>query len=194
MRLLIGFILCFVVLLCKPSSFFQNQDNEKLATNFELIDTNQNYFRFYEDTESKSLVVLFFGYSHCPDICLTTLTKFSRLIESFSEEDLQKIQFVYVSIDPKNDDPLTLKKYMMEFSKKIIALTGDAAEIKKIVNDYQLVLLDNPKFGKVKGEGKILHSTNIYLIQKNHKIAKSLPHQIGLETLKEEVLETLEHQ
>ncbi|TGM72903.1 SCO family protein [Leptospira mtsangambouensis] len=189
MRLLIGFILCFVILLCKPSSFLQNQDNEKLATNFELIDINQNPFRFYEDTQSKSLVVLFFGYSHCPDICLTTLNKFSSLSDNLPEEILEKIQFVYVSIDPKNDDPLTLKKYMMEFSKKIIALTGDAAEIKKIANDYELVLLDNPKFGKVQGEGKILHSTNIYLIQKNHKIIKTLPHQIGLETLKEEILE-----
>ncbi|MCZ8342662.1 MAG: SCO family protein [Leptospira sp.] len=187
----VGFF-CLSILFCQPTSLFQGNEREKIATDFQLIDSDQNLYQFYSHSQSKSLVVLFFGYSHCPDICLNTLTKFSRLIESIPDERLKDLSFIFVSIDPKNDKPGELKKYMTKFSNQIIALTGDVSEIKKITKDYELVLLENPKYGKINGEGKILHSTNIYLIDKDHKITKSLPHQIGVETLKQEILEAIQ--
>jgi len=192
MRILTGGFLCLLILFCQPISFFQSNENKKIASDFQLIDSNRNLYQFYSHSKSKSLVVLFFGYSHCPDICLNTLTKFSRVIESLPEENLKSLSFIFVSIDPKNDKPDELKNYMTKFSNQITALTGDPIEIKKITNDYELVLLENPKYGKIKGEGKILHSTNIYLINKNHHITKSLPHQIGVETLKQEILDAIQ--
>lgn len=191
MRLFTGYFFCFLTFFCQPNSFFQNGDKEKVVSDFQLLDTKQNLFHFYEASKSKSLVLLFFGYSHCPDICLSTLNKFSRLIETLPKENLKNLQIIFISVDPKNDNPGNLKKYMATFSKEIVALTGKPEDIKGIAKDYNLVLLENPKYGKIKGEGKILHSTNIYLIKNDHTIIKSLPHQIGIDTLRQEILESI---
>lgn len=191
MRLFTGIFLCFLILFCQPNPLFQNEETNKLASDFKLFDTNQNPFHFYEVSKSKSLVVLFFGYSHCPDICVSTLKKFSKLIETLPAESLKQIQFIFISVDPKNDNPSELKEYMKMFSKEIVALTGNVDEIKKITKEYELVLFENPKYGKIKGEGKMIHSTNIYLIKNNHTITKSLPHQLSLETLKQEIADML---
>jgi len=75
--------------------------------------------------------LLFFGYTHCPDVCPTTLATMKQLFELLgrSPDTLRDLQFVFVSVDPKRDPPARLKAYVDSFNEAFIGATGEADEI-----------------------------------------------------------------
>lgn len=84
--------------------------------------------------------LLFFGYTHCPDVCPTTLGALNRLS---LEPDLPSTQFVFASVDPARDTPAVLKEFVHYFNQQFIGMTGERAEIDKfrdtlgVIYDYE---------------------------------------------------------
>ncbi|NNM81935.1 MAG: SCO family protein [Burkholderiales bacterium] len=83
-------------------------------------------------------VVLFFGYTHCPDVCPTTFTDLAQARKMMGQ-DASKVQVIFVTIDPDRDTDAILKKYVPSFDPSFIGLRGNAAETKKIADEFHAV-------------------------------------------------------
>jgi len=106
---------------------------------FTLIDEN-GILRTQEDFEDKFLLI-YFGYTFCPDICPSELKKMAEAIDLVEkEEDLKKlreiIQPIFISVDPERDSLEQIKKYTKEFHPRLLGMTGDEAQLKKMTKQY----------------------------------------------------------
>ncbi|MBI3774591.1 MAG: SCO family protein [Gammaproteobacteria bacterium] len=78
--------------------------------------------------------VVFFGYTHCADVCPTTLSTLARVEKNFAGKgEVKRPQFVFVSVDPKRDAPEVLRKYVAYFSPKVAGVTGSPHELRSLI-------------------------------------------------------------
>lgn len=95
---------------------------------FQLIDVNANSYGQAQLTGHWSL--LFFGYTSCPDICPTTLSLLAQVQQKLTDlHDAQRLQMVFVSVDPKRDTPAQVGQYVKFFSPDFVGLTGTQKDI-----------------------------------------------------------------
>jgi protein SCO1/2 len=92
--------------------------------------------RRLEDFRGKA-VVLFFGFTHCPDICPTTLADIAGAVKSLGP-DAERVQVVMVSVDPERDTPEALAKYVTAFDPRFLGLRGDLAATKKAASEFKI--------------------------------------------------------
>ncbi len=127
---------------------------------FQLVDQNG---RAVTDADFKGLTLLvFFGFTHCPDICPTTLFEISEVLKRLGA-DADKAAALFVTVDPERDTPEKLKDYLSSFHPRIFGLSGTPAEIEAVKRAYRVyakkVLLEG-------GEYTMDHSAVIYLMDK----------------------------
>lgn len=89
------------------------------------------------------LVVLFFGYTHCPDICAPTLAKLALVLKHMGT-DAERVQVVFISVDPAHDTPAQLAQFVSKFHPSFVGLTGSAAEIAAVTREYKVAYGENP--------------------------------------------------
>ena len=106
-------------------------------------------------------VVMFFGYTHCPDVCPTTLFEVSEIFRKLGEG--AKVRGVFVSVDPERDTPEILKDYLGSFDKRIIGLSGDRTALEPMLKAYRVYARKNPA---ASGEYSMDHSAIVYLMDK----------------------------
>lgn len=82
-----------------------------------------------------NVVVLYFGYTSCPDVCPTTLADYTR-VKAILGEDTQQVRFLFISVDPLRDTPERLAMYISAFDADFLAATGDDAALRTIARDY----------------------------------------------------------
>lgn len=111
--------------------------------------------------------VIFFGFTHCPDVCPNTLLEIQRLLANLGE-DSEQVKVLFISVDPKRDTPEKLDSYVNYFNKNIIGLTGSTEEIAEVLDQYN---------GKVSFSGdtnsdtyNVEHNANLFLINKQGDI------------------------
>ena len=126
---------------------------------FTLTDQDGNTFHLKD--HRGQIVLLFFGYLSCPDICPMTISKLSRVYDLIGEKR-DNVLTLFVSVDPERDTPEKIKEYLSYFKLKTVGLTGTKAEIDKVVSAY------GASYEKVKvdsaAEYLIDHSDYVYLI------------------------------
>ncbi len=83
------------------------------------------------------VVLLFFGYTHCPDICPVTLSVINSAINNLENEN-DKVEAVFITVDPERDTPEKLKSYVSHFNNGFIGLTGSSDEIKEVAEAYRV--------------------------------------------------------
>lgn len=119
-------------------------EQPRLIKAFSLLDQNNQAFGL-EQLQGK-LSLVFFGFTHCPDICPTTLSDLARVYNELSDENQQKVQIILVSLDPARDTPSNLKSYVEYFNPEFIGLTGEFLEIMRLTNNtnvaFNKVVLD----------------------------------------------------
>ena len=102
-------------------------------SNFTL--TNQNGMPMaFSDLRGKS-VVLFFGYTHCPDVCPATLADFKQVKKLLGTE-AEKVTFVFVSVDAERDTPAVVKEYLNLFDQNFVGLTSDDATLRNVATMF----------------------------------------------------------
>jgi protein SCO1/2 len=120
-------------------------DPPKEVSDFTLT-SNANQPFHLSDLRGK-VAVLFFGYTHCPDVCPTTMADFKR-VKADLGDDAARVAFVFISVDGARDTPDRLATYVHAFDPDFIGLTGDDATLRAIAKDYgvffQRVNYDNP--------------------------------------------------
>lgn len=105
----------------------------KPAADFTLTDQNGRDFRLSD--QRGQIVLLFFGYTTCPDVCPTTLASFRQVQRSLGQAAAQ-VRFVFVTVDPERDTPARLKHYVETFDPDFIGLTGDHATLARVWESY----------------------------------------------------------
>ena len=117
---------------------FQNVDitgNKQFASTFSMPDTN-GHMRTLADFKGKA-VVLFFGYTHCPDVCPTTMAELSQALQQLGP-DASRVQVLFVTVDPARDTPAVLGQYVAAFNPSFIGLRPDDAGLAKIAKDFHV--------------------------------------------------------
>ena len=139
----------------------------KDAFDFHLVDQNGNPFRL---SQLRGKAVLFsFGFTHCPNVCPTTLSDLARIYRALPENRRQNVQVLFISVDPRRDKPDVMKKYVPYFEESFIGLTGTEAQIAETAKAYGAFyeIAHNP--GENGENYSVNHSAFIYLINPSGK-------------------------
>ncbi|CAN5359796.1 SCO family protein [soil metagenome] len=100
---------------------------------FRLVDHRDRPFR--RDRLSGRWSLLFFGFTHCPDVCPMTLSALARAVHDLEELPAKRRpQVIFVSVDPARDDPATLERYVTGFDDRWIGVTGDLARLQALTD------------------------------------------------------------
>lgn len=112
--------------------------------------------------------LVFFGYTHCPDICHTTLFEMSEILRAMGPN--AKIGALFVTVDPERDTPETLKDYLSNFDPRIIGLTGSRDALDPMLREYRIYSKRSPGAGD---DYAVDHTTVVYLMDKNGRFVSA---------------------
>jgi protein SCO1 len=128
-------------------------------------------------------VVLFFGYTHCPDICAPTLVKLAQ-VQKRLEADATKVQVLFVTVDPRHDRPAQLASFVPAFHPSFIGLTGSEAEIAAVAKMHNVPFERDPtKSNQMNHSGAVLVKDTqgrMRLIIKNEASVDDILHDLRL--------------
>jgi len=160
---LAGLILCFgaVLLLVGRGSGPVSQQIAAIGGPFTLTDQNGRAVSD-QDLKGKPFLV-FFGFTHCPDVCPTTLFEISEILRTLGP-DADRIHALFITVDPERDTPGVMKDYLSSFDPHLSGLTGDPAAIAAVAKAYRVY------FEKVpldQGGYTMDHTAVVYLMDKN---------------------------
>jgi protein SCO1/2 len=133
------------------------------------------------------VVLVYFGYTYCPDICPTSLAATSEGLKQLTPEELARVAMIFVSVDPKRDTPARLKEYVNFFHPAIVGVTGAPEEIATIAKRYGVFYAEQKV--ETAGDGYVVdHSADTYVIstagQLVGKIAHATPPDQVAETIR----------
>lgn len=134
-------------------------------------------------------VLLFFGFTHCPDVCPTTMAEFRQIKRDLGDGG-DNVQFVLVSVDGSRDTPETLKEYVGQFDPEFIGLTGDEDYVREIGLDYFLFFNRAATEGTPSAAGyQVDHTSYSYLIDAEGRLRTIYPFQALRQTIVEDLRE-----
>ncbi|MBV9739332.1 MAG: SCO family protein [Hyphomicrobiales bacterium] len=130
-----------------------------------------------EELKGKPFLV-FFGYTHCPDICPETVSDVSTWLDALGPEG-KDVKALFISIDPERDSVASMKDYLSSFSDRIVGLTGTPDEIAQVAREYRVYYAKHPTKD---GDYTMDHSAVIYLMDRSGKLAGTLTYDEKKET------------
>jgi protein SCO1/2 len=139
----------------------------KTAYDFKLNGQNGTEVRL--DQLQGKVVLLLFGFTHCANICPTSLTNLADVYQALSPEERKRVQIVFISVDPNRDTPQTLEQYVTSFDPSFLGLTGPKSAIDQTVlaygGSYEMV----PGSTNQPNDYSVNHSAYTYLINSSGK-------------------------
>ena len=171
-------------------------EKSKLPTPFQAIDVSWRYaekpvdfhltdpngkMRRLSDFKDK-VVVLFFGYTHCPEICPTTLADLAQVMRLL-DKDAEKVQVLFVTLDPERDTPKLLAEYVPSFHPSFLGLYGDAKTTAQVAKTFGV----NYEKRVEKGSYILDHSDGTYLIGTRGKPVLLSPYNQRAELLVQDI-------
>jgi protein SCO1/2 len=142
------------------------------APNFTLNDQHGQPFRL-SDQRGK-LVLIFFGYTNCPDVCPITLAQFKQ-IRTQLDNQAEKVRFVFVTIDPQRDTPERMNLYLGAIDPNIVGLTGSQADLEPAWRDYGVYRQNQPLASGDDNLDAIEHSASMYLVDAQGNLRLTYP-------------------
>ena len=157
-----GFLLAALLAGCSGGApKFKNTDITGAGYGKALSLTDQNGRpRTLADFRGR-VVALFFGYTHCPDVCPTTLAELSQVMKMLGP-DADRVQVLFVTVDPGRDTPAVLSQYVTAFDPRFLGLYGDAAATRRAAKEFKVFYEKHE--GAAPGEYSMDHSAGTYVI------------------------------
>lgn len=113
------------------------------------------------------VVVVFFGFVHCPDVCPTTLARFATVMKALGP-DAERVQVLLVTVDPARDTADVLAKYVTAFNPTFLGLTGDAAAIERTTKEFRVIYQRQP--GQTPDTYTVDHSSGVYVFDPKGRV------------------------
>lgn len=129
-------------------------------------------------------VLVYFGYTYCPDICPTALTAIADGLRRLAPEEAAKAAAIFISVDPERDTPAHLKEYTAFFHPAITGVTGSPEKIAEVARAYG-VFYAKQNASVADGSYAVDHTSDIFLVAPDGKLAGRLPHGTPPEKLAE---------
>ncbi len=173
---LVAVLLTAPLIACEPrptTPTFNAADitGASFARDFRLTDHN-GQTRTLADFRGK-LVALFFGYTHCPDVCPTTMADLAAAIKLLGP-DGNKVQVLFVTVDPDRDTPALLKQYVPSFNPTFLGLRPNTEQLKMLATEYKVVYQKNP--GREQGNYLMDHSAGTYVYDTQGRLRLLMPY------------------
>lgn len=144
----------------------------RIGAPFELTRTDGK--RFSSTALAGKPYAIFFGFTHCPDICPTTLLEMTGHMQALGER-AKDLNVLFVSVDPERDTPEHLKLYLSAFDERIIGLTGTLDEVSKVAKSYRVFYEKVPS--KDGSDYTMNHTASVYLMDKAGELVSTLSFQ-----------------
>jgi len=122
------------------------------------------------------LVVMYFGFASCPDVCPTTLTIIASALKQLTPEELKNVQPIFISIDPERDQGEKLDAYAAYFHPSFIGITGTPGQVQKVANRYGGFFIKVDSDSAL--EYMVEHTSKTYIISKDGQYVTILPHDM----------------
>ncbi|RJF97633.1 SCO family protein [Noviherbaspirillum saxi] len=163
-----------------PTSAFKNTDVTGLdyAKDFAMPDHNGT-LRTLADFKGKAVVV-FFGYTQCPDVCPSTMAEMASVMQQLGSQ-ADKVQVLFITVDPERDTAALLSKYVPAFHPSFLGLVGDKAATQKIAKDFKVFYQKVP--GKEAGSYTMDHTAGSYVFDPQGRIRLFVRHGQGAEPI-----------
>ena len=182
--------LLVAITACSPKPEFKNIDitgSSAFGKDFSLVDPDGNV-RTLADFKGK-VVVMFFGYTQCPDICPTTLTEMQQVMTLMGPQS-DKVQVLFVTVDPARDTAAILKQYVPAFDPRFLGLRpADDAALEKVAKDFKIYYKKVP--GTSPGSYTMDHTAGSYAFDPQGHLRLYIKHAQGPETLTHDLKELL---
>ena len=120
------------------------------------------------------VVLVYFGYTYCPDICPTSLTATAQALGQLAPGELARVQTIFISVDPERDTPARLKDYGAFFHPSIVGVTGTPAEVAEVAKRYGASYAKQQLAGAA--NYVVDHSALTYVVAPDGRLVGTLPH------------------
>ena len=125
-------------------------------------------------------IVLFFGYTHCPDVCPTTLADWKRARQKLGKAG-ERVRFVFVSVDPERDTPAVALKYARQFDPSFVGVSGDSAITARMMKEFGVAAARESYTDA--SHYFVSHSGSAFLVDDTGRLVAMYPLGIGWEAL-----------
>ncbi len=169
-----------------PSFKASDVTGADVGRDFSLTDFNGQR-RTLADFRGK-VVVIFFGYTHCPDVCPTTLAQLSETMQRLGA-DADRVQVLFVTVDPERDTPAVLAKYVPAFDKRFLGLYGTAGETAATAKAFKVIYEKVP--GSAPGDYTMDHSAGTYLYDPEGRLRVFVGYGQGADVFTHDIRELL---
>ncbi|VCU69345.1 hypothetical protein PIGHUM_01407 [Pigmentiphaga humi] len=173
---------------CQKQPSFKSTDvsGSDLGTDLSLDDFNGKP-RSLQDFKGKALVV-FFGFAQCPDVCPTALADLAQVRELLGP-DRDRLQVVFVTVDPERDTPEVLRQYVTQFDPGFLALRGDDVATARVAKSFKVYYAKVP--GKEPGSYTMDHTAGLYIYDPQGHLRLFARHTAGPEALASDIRQLL---
>jgi protein SCO1/2 len=130
------------------------------------------------------VTLVFFGYTQCPDVCPTTLAELAAVKRDLGK-DGNRVQGVFVSVDPQRDTPQILKAYMASFDPGFVALRGTPEQVKEAARQFKVFYAQVP--GRTEGSYTVDHTAGTYVFDAQGKVRLFVRYGSGAEALRHDL-------
>ena len=164
-----GCLVIFIFIMLPIILSIQGKKEDNVASytgsSFTLTDVNNNPIT--EKSFQGSATALFFGFTHCPDVCPMTLNKLS-IISDQLKKDKYKLKIFFISIDPERDTPEVMRDYLSSFGEQFIGITGEPEKIFALSKSWGII---KEKIFTEDGNYTLNHSSPIILLKEGKYVA-----------------------
>ncbi len=118
------------------------------------------------------VVAVMFGYTHCTDVCPTTLADYAAAMKKLGS-DAPRVQFLFVTVDPMRDTPEVLRAYVPAFDPRFLGLRGDAAAVDRIAKEFHVYARVHP--GKSPESYTVDHASQVFVFDRSSRLRLMIP-------------------
>ena len=154
---------------------------------FELVD-HHGQLRRLDDFHGK-VVVMFFGFTHCPDVCPTSLAEFNAALQRLGDAS-KRVQVLFVTVDPERDTPVVLGPYVTAFNENFLGLTGTPDQIAEVAREFKIIY--RKVEGSRPGTYSVDHSAGTYIFDQQGRLRLYARYGQGSEVIASDIRRLLD--
>lgn len=179
-----------IVLANEAETSFYSTRHHLPKLKFDLEISNQQ--RLTEKDLINKVVLIYFGYTYCPDVCPTTMAELALMKSILDEKQQDQVQVLMISVDPHRDTPERLEEYLDNFGMGAIGATGNEKEIAKIAKRYRVAYqIEKPKNPNSPELYDVMHAEGIYVFDQKGKASFLSSNSHDIEAIRDRIVKLL---